>query len=96
MAVTPQKEKGMAAEGISRRYFFYGSLLSGAVPSRGYGSVSSLKALRYGSPNGLLNIVSVGSAGRPFRVAAPACKKCEKAVRTTDFRPQVREGWHHT
>lgn len=56
----------MAQNGFSRRYFFYGSLLAGAVPAGGYGSTPSLRALGYKSPNELLNIASVGSAGRPF------------------------------
>ena len=32
---------------VSRRYFFMGSLLSGAVPAAGWGSVASLRALGY-------------------------------------------------
>jgi hypothetical protein len=56
----------MAENEISRRYFFYGSLLAGAVPSGGFGSTPSLPALGYKSPNEILNIASVGSAGRPF------------------------------
>ena len=51
---------------ISRRHFFFGSLLAGAVPAGGFGSTQSLPALGYKSPNELLNIASVGSAGRPF------------------------------
>ena len=35
------------SNGVSRRYFFYGALLAGAVPAGGYGSVTSLKALGY-------------------------------------------------
>src|SRR4051794_33649817 len=55
----------MSQDGISRRYFFYGTLLAGAVPTGGFGSTQSLPALGYKSPNELLNIASVGSAGRP-------------------------------
>jgi hypothetical protein len=51
---------------VSRRHFFFGALLAGAVPPGGYGSAQSLKALGYKSPNELLNIASVGSAGRPY------------------------------
>ena len=29
----------MAKDGISRRHFFYGSLLAGVIPSGGWGSV---------------------------------------------------------
>jgi hypothetical protein len=51
---------------LSRRYFFFGSLLAGAVPKSGFGSTPSLKTLGYKSPNERLNIASVGSAGRAF------------------------------
>jgi len=36
---------------VSRRYFFYGSLLAGAVPAMGFGSTPSLKSAGYKSPN---------------------------------------------
>jgi predicted dehydrogenase len=49
---------------ISRRHFLYGSLLAGAVPRAGFGSVASLKALGYQSPNEKLNIGSIGAGGR--------------------------------
>jgi predicted dehydrogenase len=49
---------------LSRRYFFFGSLLAGAIPSRGFGSVPSLKAAGYKSPNEKLNIASIGSGGK--------------------------------
>ncbi|MDQ2948270.1 MAG: gfo/Idh/MocA family oxidoreductase, partial [Acidobacteriota bacterium] len=45
---------------FSRRYFFYGTLLAGAVPSRGFGGTASLSALGYKSPNEKLNIAAVG------------------------------------
>jgi hypothetical protein len=45
---------------ISRRHFFYGTLLAGAVPSGGFGSTPSLSALGYTSPNEKLNIAAVG------------------------------------
>jgi hypothetical protein len=45
---------------FSRRYFFYGTLLAGAVPSGGFGSTPSLPALGYKSPNEKLNIGAVG------------------------------------
>ena len=35
----------MANEGVSRRHFFYGALLAGAVPAGGFGSTPSLKKL---------------------------------------------------
>jgi len=49
---------------FSRRYFFYGTLLAGAVPKGGFGSTSSLKSLGYKSPNEKLNIASIGAGGR--------------------------------
>lgn len=49
---------------LSRRHFLYGTLLAGAVPRAGFGSVPSLKALGYQSPNEKLNIAVVGAGGR--------------------------------
>ncbi len=54
----------MASEGISRRYFFYGTLLAGAIPTGGFGSKPSLKAMGYKSPNEKLNIASIGAGGK--------------------------------
>ena len=52
------------SDGISRRYFFYGSLLAGAVPQAGFGSVPSLKALGFKPFNEKLNIAGIGVGGR--------------------------------
>jgi predicted dehydrogenase len=49
---------------ISRRHIFQGALLAGAVPTGGYGTVRSLKAMGYRSPNEKLNIASIGAGGR--------------------------------
>jgi hypothetical protein len=49
---------------ITRRYFFYGSLLAGAVPAVGFGSTPSLKSLGYKSPNEKLNFGSIGAGGQ--------------------------------
>src|SRR5690242_19078394 len=49
---------------FSRRHFFYGALLAGAVPKGGFGSTSSLKSLGYKSPNEKLNVASIGAGGR--------------------------------
>ena len=51
---------------ISRRYFFYGSLLAGAVPKAGFGSpaAASLKSAGYKSPNEKLNFAAIGSGGQ--------------------------------
>jgi Oxidoreductase family, NAD-binding Rossmann fold/Oxidoreductase family, C-terminal alpha/beta domain len=49
---------------MTRRHFFYGSLLAGAVPNRGFGSTGSLKAAGYKSPNDKLNFAAIGSGGQ--------------------------------
>ena len=49
---------------LTRRYFFYGSLLAGAVPAMGFGSTPSLKAAGYKSPNEKLNFAAIGSGGQ--------------------------------
>src|ERR1017187_1692226 len=49
---------------FTRRYFFFGSLLAGAVPSGGFGSSGSLPRLGYKSPNEKLNIASIGAGGQ--------------------------------
>ena len=49
---------------VSRRYFFFGSLLAGAVPLAGFGSEPSLKRLGYKSPNEKLSIASIGAGGK--------------------------------
>ena len=54
----------MAHDGISRRYFFFGSLLAGAVPSAGFGSVPSLRALGYKPFYDKLNVASIGCGGQ--------------------------------
>jgi len=52
------------SDGISRRYFFYGSLLAGAVPQAGFGSVPSLRALGYKPFYDKLNVASIGCGGQ--------------------------------
>jgi hypothetical protein len=49
---------------FSRRYFFFGSLLAGAVPAGGFGSVPSLSALGYKSYNSKLNVAGIGVGTR--------------------------------
>jgi hypothetical protein len=49
---------------FSRRYFFYGTLLAGAVPRGGYGSAPSLPALGFKSYNQKLNIAAIGIGTR--------------------------------
>jgi hypothetical protein len=57
---------------FSRRYFFYGSLLAGAVPSGGFGSTPSLPALGYKSFNEKLNIAAIGLGTRGPTILAGA------------------------
>jgi hypothetical protein len=56
------------SRGISRRHFFFGTLLAGVIPRGGFGSVPSLKALGYQSPNEKMNIGAVGAGGRALGV----------------------------
>ena len=48
----------------TRRHFFFGPLLAGAIPIAGFGSVPSLRTLGYKSPNEKLNIASIGAGGK--------------------------------
>jgi predicted dehydrogenase len=54
--------------GISRRHFFFGTLLAGVIPRAGFGSVPSLQALGFQSPNEKLNIAGIGAGGRAMSV----------------------------
>ncbi|HBY61882.1 MAG TPA: gfo/Idh/MocA family oxidoreductase [Solibacterales bacterium] len=47
-----------------RRFFFFGSLLAGAVPAGGYGSVTSLRALGYKPYYNKLNVAAIGCGGQ--------------------------------
>ena len=60
--------------GISRRHFFFGTLLAGLIPRAGFGSVPSLKALGYQSPNEKLNIAGIGAGGAG---RSATCAQCE-------------------
>ena len=51
---------------VNRRHFFFGSLLAGAIPAAGFGSVPSLRTLGYKSPNEKLNIASIGAGGKAY------------------------------
>jgi predicted dehydrogenase len=48
----------------TRRYFFFGSLMAGAMPSGGFGSVASLKALGHKPYYEKLNVAAIGVGGR--------------------------------
>lgn len=54
----------MSDQALSRRHFFYGSLLAGAVPTAGFGSTASLFRAGYKSPNEKLNIAAIGAGGK--------------------------------
>ncbi len=57
---------------ISRRHFFFGTLLAGVIPRGGFGVAASLKALGYKSPNEKLNIAGIGAGGRAMSDPARA------------------------
>ena len=69
---------------ISRRYFFYGSLLAGAVPAAGFGSVKSLVRLGYKSPNEKLNLAAIGAGGQPYSDLTDAAADVENVVALAD------------
>jgi Oxidoreductase family, NAD-binding Rossmann fold/Oxidoreductase family, C-terminal alpha/beta domain len=54
----------MSDHGVSRRHFFFGTLLAGAVPRGGYGSVPSLRALGYKPFYDRLNVAAIGCGGQ--------------------------------
>ncbi len=68
---------------LTRRHFFYGSLLAGAIPSAGFGSTPSLKAAGYKSPNEKLNIAAVGAGGKG-RSDIAGCAPTENIVALAD------------
>jgi predicted dehydrogenase len=59
---------------ISRRHFFFGGVLAGAIPSAGFGTVSSLTHLGYKSPNEKLNIAAIGAGGKGWTDISECCK----------------------
>jgi predicted dehydrogenase len=73
----------MALNRISRRYFFYGSLLAGSLPAAGFGSVASLSRLGYKSPNEKLNIAAIGVGGKGYSDVIESCQG-ENLVAMTD------------
>jgi hypothetical protein len=54
----------MSINDVSRRHFFFGSLLAGAVPAAGFGSVPSLRALGYKPFYDKLNVAAIGCGGQ--------------------------------
>ena len=73
----------MKSKPFTRRYFFYGSLLAGAVPLAGFGSQKSLTRLGYKSPNEKLNIASIGAGGKA-RSDINGCGATENIVALCD------------
>ncbi|MEO8370203.1 MAG: Gfo/Idh/MocA family oxidoreductase [Candidatus Solibacter sp.] len=76
---------------FTRRHFFYGSLLAGAVPAGGFGSTPSLKALGYKSPNEKLNIASIGAGGKANN-DIDGCSPTENIVALCDVDEKRAEG----
>jgi hypothetical protein len=74
----------MSETSFSRRYFFYGTLLAGAVPRGGYGSTPSLKAAGFKSPNEKLNLAAIGAGGQPAADLHLAYGGVENVVALTD------------
>jgi len=68
---------------ISRRYFFFGTVLAGAVPASGFGTVASLKRLGFKSPNEKLNIAAIGAGGKGSS-DINACAATENIVAMAD------------
>jgi predicted dehydrogenase len=64
--IFPGAIPNMSHPGFSRRYFFYGTLLAGAVPAAGFGSVASLKRLGFKSPNEKLHFAAIGAGGKGY------------------------------
>src|SRR6266478_5499077 len=54
----------MTNDGVSRRHFFFGALLAGAVSTGGWGSVPSLRALGYKPFYDKLNVGAIGCGGQ--------------------------------
>ncbi len=90
---------------ISRRHFFYGALLAGAIPPGGYGSVASLGQLGYKSPNEKLNIAAIGAGGKGdsdingcarageniVALADPDSKRAERAFKRLETVPKYKD-----
>ncbi len=69
---------------ISRRYFFFGTLLAGAVPPGGFSSAQSLKRLGYKSPNEKLNLAAIGGGGQAFNDINDAEAGAENVIAIAD------------
>jgi hypothetical protein len=69
---------------FSRRHFFYGTLLTAAIPAGGFGSVPSLQTLGYKSPNEKLNLAAIGCGNQPFLDIVNAEADVENVVALAD------------
>src|SRR6185295_17640802 len=74
----------MSENRFSRRYFFYGTLLAGAVPAAGFGTTPSLKSLGYKSPNEKLNLAAIGAGAQPAADLRQAHAGVENVVALAD------------
>ena len=88
----------MAQHGTTRRRFFFGALLAGAVPAGGFGSVGSLNQLGYKSPSEKLNIAAIGAGGKgasdiqgclPENIVAMADPDEKRAAKTFALYPKA-------
>ncbi|MCS7043799.1 MAG: Gfo/Idh/MocA family oxidoreductase [Bryobacteraceae bacterium] len=73
----------MNHEGPSRRHVFFGAMLAGALPAAGFGSVPSLRAAGYKSPNEKLNIAAIGAGGKGYSDIM-SCAATENIVAMAD------------
>lgn len=94
----------MSSGDISRRYFFFGSLLTGVVPAAGFGSVPSLRSLGYKPYYDRLNVAAVGCGGQGAVILNDAARtenvvalcdvdlaRCAATLKRYDKRPVYRD-----
>jgi predicted dehydrogenase len=88
----------MPSNAMSRRHFFFGTMLAGAVPTGGFGSTPSLTQLGFKSPNEKLNIAAIGAGGKGAsdiagcsseNIVAMADPDAKRAEKTFAAFPQV-------
>jgi predicted dehydrogenase len=93
----------MKQQGATRRHFFVGTLLAGAIPVGGFGTVKSLKRLGYKSPNEKLNMAAIGAGGKGYSdimgcrsenlvaLADPDEKRAERAFKQFPDVPKFKD-----
>ena len=75
---------------FSRRHFFFGSLLAGAVPAAGSAACHRCGMLGYKSPNEKLNIASIGAGGKASSdISGCAPKTSSRCAMWTRSRPRA-------